>query len=86
MILSSTSTSTGLRPEYEYDQSQNASIQAVPGHDMLCKVEPPTELASNVRFWPFGFMGFPRTRTQRRGTRSIECILGNRLTSLDQPS
>ena len=70
MILSSTSTSTGLRPEYEYDQSQNAGIHAVPGHDILCKVEPPPELACNAWFWLLGLTCFPRTRTQHRGTRT----------------
>ena len=38
MILSSTSTSTGLRPEYEYDQSQNVRDQRVAGvHSDLTK-------------------------------------------------
>ncbi|MCA8937993.1 MAG: hypothetical protein KDB68_17555, partial [Planctomycetes bacterium] len=33
-VLSSTSTSTGLRPEYEYDQSQNGGGNRVVGFEL----------------------------------------------------
>ena len=44
MILSSTSTSTGLRPEYEYDQSQNGGHHPAAGNDFQLANRPAPRL------------------------------------------